>query len=77
MGGVSVPHGLLHFYNRRRLFPGRDFVDGNAKRGALLYVCETEKSPSIWELMQRTRAGFNYVGVIGYSKTQTGKLPQS
>lgn len=36
-----------------------------------------KKSPSIWELMQWTRAGFNYVEMIGYSKTQTGKLPQS
>lgn len=51
MGGVLVLYGFFYFYNRRRLFLGRDFVDGNVKRGALLYVCEIEKFFSIWELM--------------------------
>ena len=68
---------LLHLYKRGRLFPGRDFEDVNTKGAAPLYVCETEESPRVQELMQWTRAGFNYVEVIGCSKTQTGKLPQS
>lgn len=51
MGGMLVLYGFFYFYNRRRLFLGRDFVDGNVKRGALLYVCEIEKFFSIWELM--------------------------
>lgn len=74
---VTCKFHLLHFYNRGKLFPERDFEDVNTKWAMLLYVCEVKKSPSIWELMQWTRAGFNYVEVIGYSKTQTGKLPQS
>lgn len=40
-------------------------------------VCETEMSPSIWALVQKTRAGFNYVEVISDIKIQTGKLIQS